>query len=471
MIGFQKNSEISCHMWQSGARIDAMKSALVCVLFLARLFAYGQQPLATPASSYPPPAPLDSATRGGVAENFAQLLADNYAYPEVGVKMADAIREKLKSGAYNKITSPTEFADALQTDARAVSNDLHLRVGFGVRAMPQMQAPSSTEMYTQSLRQNGGISSVQILEGNIGYLALDIQVFQNPVAKDAIASAFAFVHNTDALILDIRGNPGGNGGPELILSYLSEGSPYVASIVHWRKDNLVQQFHTINVGDRSYGSLKPVYVLTSHTTFSAAENLAYEIQSFKRGTIVGETTGGGANPSGGAGLPPLGHGFTAQIPNGYVVNPVTGKNWEGVGVKPNIVVSASQAFGIAWSLAAQRLSESAPPDTFDPQHLAILQALAVAKLDGNSSLSTTQLAGTYLGPNGTPQVTIIEKNGQLLIDQHQPFSAQIPLIPEGGDRYRPATFSAGFSLTFVVKDGQIGVLRSDLRGSMLLGKE
>src|SRR5579863_3519555 len=147
-------------------------------------------------------------------------------------------------------------------------------------------------MLAQSRRQNGGISAVQVLEGNIGYLALDIQVRQDEVAKDAIAAAFAFLHNTDALIIDLRGNPGGNGPAELFLSYLSEGAPYLAGTVHWRKDNRVQEFRTVDLGERSYGAHKPVFVLTSRTTFSAAESLAYEVQSFKRGVVVGETTGG-----------------------------------------------------------------------------------------------------------------------------------------------------------------------------------
>src|SRR5262249_55909340 len=78
---------------------------------------------------------------------------------------------------------------------------------------------------------------------------------------------------------------------------------------------------------------KPVFVLTSPRTFSAAEGLAYAIQTFKRGVIVGETTGGGANPSAGGGAVPLGRGVVANVPTGYVGNPGTGTNLGGVGGK------------------------------------------------------------------------------------------------------------------------------------------
>lgn len=434
-----------------------MKTATLIALTIGCSILSAQQPAT---------APLDAETRAEVGDKFAQLLADEYAYPDLGAKMAAAIRERLKSGAYDKLSSPPEFAAALQADARAVSHDLHLRVGFGGRQMTMRPGPPTAEMIAQSRQQNGGISALQILEGNIGYMALDIQVRQDEIAKKAIAAAFAFLHNTDALILDLRGNPGGNGYAELFLSYLSEGAPFLASTVHWRRDNRVQEFWTTDMGDASYGTKKPVFVLTSRTTFSAAEGLAYEIQSFKRGQIVGETTGGGANPSGGAGLPPLGHGFTVNIPMGYVENPVTGGNWEAVGVKPDIRTAAAEALGKAWAAAAERLRAAAT----DPQRQALLDALSRAKLDGPPALSSGQLAGTYGATSNVVQV-VVNASGTVLLEQQQPYPAEIALTREGGDRYRPAMFSSGFSLIFLSQDGKIELLHSDPRGASVLQKQ
>lgn len=444
-----------------------MKSWALCAV-LGCSVALSQQPSAPPeVRPEGATARLDVATREEVAEKFAQLLADEYAYPDLGAKMATTIRARLKAGAYDNLSSPPEFAAALETDARAVSHDLHLRVGFGVRQMAMRQGPPTPEMAAQSRQQNGGISAVQVLEGNIGYMALNIQVRQDEIATDAIAAAFDFLHNTDALIIDLRGNPGGNGGAELFLSYLSEGAPYLAAAVHWRRDNRVQEFRTLDMGERSYGTHKPVFVLTSRTTFSAAEGLAYEIQSFKRGVIVGETTGGGANPSGGAGLPPLGHGFSVNIPMGYVVNPVTGTNWEGVGVKPDIDVPPAEALARAWSMAADRLKANA----LDPQRRALLDVLSLAKLGGSPGLRSDEIAGTY-GPVGAgAQVTILNKNGRLYLEQHQPYSAEIALIQEDGDRYRPAIFSSGFSMIFISNNGKVELLRADPRGSSILEKQ
>jgi hypothetical protein len=85
----------------------------------------------------------------------------------------------------------------------------------------------------------------------------------------------------------------------------------------------------------------PVYVLTSKNTFSGGEEFAYDIQAFKRGAIIGEVTGGGANPTGPV---DLGHGFRASMPWGRAENPITKMNWEGKGVQPDVRTSASDAF-------------------------------------------------------------------------------------------------------------------------------
>src|ERR1044072_8406622 len=94
----------------------------------------------------------------------------------------------------------------------------------------------------------------------------------------------------------------------------------------------------------------PLYVLTSDYTFSGAEEFTYNMQSRKRATIIGETTGGGANPGG---MFPINDRFGIFIPTGRAINPVTKTNWEGVGVKPEIAVEASHALDTAVALARQ----------------------------------------------------------------------------------------------------------------------
>ncbi len=123
------------------------------------------------------------------------------------------------------------------------------------------------------------------------------------------------------------------------MSYLSEGAPYTVVRIHDRQQGVIET-KTTELGERSYGKKKPVYVLTSVLTFSGGEEFAYDVQAFKRGVIVGQTTGGGANPGG---PHSLGHSFTVFVPMGLVKHPATGTNWEGVGVKPDVPVAPELA--------------------------------------------------------------------------------------------------------------------------------
>jgi C-terminal processing protease CtpA/Prc len=89
-----------------------------------------------------------------------------------------------------------------------------------------------------------------------------------------------------------------------------------------------------------FRAAKPVYVLTSGTTFSGAEQLSFDLQELSRACIVGERTRGGANAREGFVLNPH---LEATISVAEAVSPRTGGNWEGKGVVPDIEVSAHNA--------------------------------------------------------------------------------------------------------------------------------
>ena len=396
---------------------------------------------------------LDSATRKEVVESLARTLSSDYAFESTGHKLAATLRENLSSGHYDSMSSGDELAAALTADLVEVAHDKHLRVTYGDDAMDHGPGATMTpEMREHLFRLNGGIPKIEILPGNIGYLRSN-GFPELEVAQDAIAAAFAFLHHTDALIIDLRTNGGGDPHTvALVMSYLSEGAPYVLNTFHDRHGPSTTDSKSSDLGTLSYGRRKPVFALTAHRTFSGGEELAYDIQSFKRGTIVGEVTGGGANPGGPV---PLGHHFVAFVPSGYPVNPVTKSNWEGVGVKPDISVPADQALNRAQRIALETLTES----TTDASAKAALRSIAAdlesrAVGDGKpavgrpASASPVNVAGQvcphcaewnapqkpfqiygntyYVGPHGLSSILITSDHGHILIDGDLPESA--PLI-------------------------------------------
>ena len=92
-------------------------------------------------------------------------------------------------------------------------------------------------------------------------------------------------------------------------------------------------------------------MLTSHRTFSAGEEFAYNLKALGRATIVGEITGGGAHPTD---FVRASEHWGVMLPTARSINPITKTNWEGVGVVPDVAVPAAEALTKALELATAR---------------------------------------------------------------------------------------------------------------------
>jgi retinol-binding protein 3 len=402
---------------------------------------------------------VDAATRKAVLEELARKLESDYAIPRTATQLAETVRAKQRSGAYRGITCAPELARRLTDDLYAIAHDRHLHVDYSFAPLPpEAPGPPSAEEIRRLRRLNGMIPKLEVLDGNVGYMRVN-GVPPLEAAHDAVAAAFAFLHDTDALIIDDRGNHGGD--PQtvaLYMSYLSEGKPYLVNTFHWRAGGRVEEFRTTELGPLSYGASKPVFVLTSHETFSGGEELAYDVKVEKRGVLVGELTGGGANPGGPV---PLGHQFVVNVPSGQAVNPVTGGSWEGVGVQPDVAVPAAQALSQAHRLAVERLIA----ETEEPMSRSLLEAVAMklesmagAESGESARLPNAQLVGTYAVRVGRgPSVTILEKEARLVL--RLAGAPDVALVLVGGNRYRLEGLPEGYFASFRVKDGKVQLLR------------
>ena len=302
---------------------------------------------------------LDAATRAQVIEKCIAHLRDSYVFPEVGAAMHDAVRQRREKGEYDAIESPAVLAAKLTKDFQEVSRDKHLRVVHSNATPDNAGAADSgrQRLAHEGRNNNFGFARVDRLAGNVGYI--DLRSFSPAsLAADAAAMAMNAVADADALIIDVRQNGGGDGDMvALLISYLVDGElVHVNDFVGRDGSVLHESWTRKDVAGRRFTG-KDVYVLTSSYTFSAAEEFAYDLVNLKRAKLVGETTGGGANP---VTFFELGDRFRISVPTARARNPITQTNWEGVGVHPDLVVPARLALQAAHLEALQKLASHKP---------------------------------------------------------------------------------------------------------------
>jgi retinol-binding protein 3 len=320
---------------------------------------------------------LSAAERITVIEAIVQKVNACYVYPDVAQRMTEAIRVRQANHEYDKVSDPKEFARLLTADLKAVSNDGHLGVEYSIASLKEkaVEEPSAEEIAKFRLtgaRNNYNFRKVEHLDGNIGLVQLDA-FYPADWIKEPASGAMAFMANADAVIIDLRRNHGfAPDGVILIESYFFKDETHVTDQID-RDADKTRQYWTMPIVPGPSLADKDLYILTSHDTFSAGEDFAYNMQAQGRAKIVGENTGGGAH-----GTKPyrLSEHFTISIPFSYSTNPITHSDWEGVGVKPDVEVPADQALLTAHILALRTVLKRA---AVEPERTSAMQRIISEK--------------------------------------------------------------------------------------------
>ena len=336
------------------------------------------QPAPTPPVAAAPASTIDSNVRRDVVAKLSKALRDDYIFPDVGEKAAAKISASLAAGEYDQLSDPNTFAARLSADVAAVAHDKHLRITSMGAPPPSAPGPASGMP-----RSEAGVVRADRLAGGVGYIEV-IGFPPLPAFKPTVDKAMLALRGCRALIIDDRRNGGGSpDAVDYLVSFLvppnrsMEINDIVARVPK-TKDFKRQKFSS-QPTPVSFAKI-PLYVLTSKNTFSGGEEFAYDVQTHKLGKIVGEVTGGGANPTGPV---ELGQGLVASIPWGRAENPITETNWEGRGVQPDVPGAAQNALKVALQelgrKPATEIASASLKQVFAPRSTALPGTEATAR--------------------------------------------------------------------------------------------
>lgn len=386
---------------------------ILCALVLAfSLRAYSQ-------TADKPPV-IDSQLRQRLVENITRELQAKYVAPEKVKDIAASLQTKLRSGGYDKIQDANELASLLTNDLRTASKDLHLFVTYNpaleraLKSAPTLpsvelpELPPTPEQLTKQRESNYDFRKLEIMSGNVGYLELRSFVDLNQ-SKETAAAAMNFLANTDAVIIDLRRNPGGFINLEIFLaSYFYGVDPVeLLSRYHRERDVTVREWTLREVPGKRLQNVD-LYILTSRETGSAGEGFSFILQQRQRAKIVGEQTSGAGY---GNKEFPIGDGFVFYISTFRQFDPRTGRGWQDVGVKPDIAVASERALSTAHFEAVKNLVDKTS-DARRKQQLSWLAGLLQVEAQGAKQISNAVLE-SYAGKYDRGKIVVSLEQGQL----------------------------------------------------------
>ena len=284
-------------------------------------------------------------------DKIAALIKEHYAIERNATAISDALSKSFYEGEFESVTSLDELGKKATEILHTESSDLHFRVSPLKQLQSLNQQDFIEHWFTCSGRDRSsshGLPKADIIEANIGYIKTE-GFFSPELSFPRIDAAMSLLKDTDAIIIDLRSN--GGGKPKTVqyfCSYFFDEKILLNSLI-WRKDKKVDDYWTLKYINGKKIPDIDLYILTSSKTFSAGEEFAYNMQNHhKRSTLIGEQTGGGANPGD---IFIVDNLLEIFIPTGQAFNPKTQTNWEGVGVKPDIEINSEQALTKAIELA------------------------------------------------------------------------------------------------------------------------
>ncbi|AHG88095.1 peptidase S41 [Gemmatirosa kalamazoonensis] len=413
---------------------------------------------------------VDAPTRRDVVDSIGDRLRRYYADADTGRLIAEHLERRAKAGAFDTLTNALRFADVLTRELQVVNGDRHLYVRYapddpGMRPGPEgirmlaraggggrEPSPAAIE---SARRAHWALGRLDVLPGNVGYM--DVRGFASgPGVDDAIVNALRYLDGTDAMIIDLRRNGGGSAeSVNMLLSHFTTADTVASLRVSNRSGQEAFTRYTLARVPGPRRPDVPLFVLTSGVTASAGEDFAFVAKNLGRAKLVGAVTAGAGRNN--AQLD-VGHGFGASISFSRVQDPRTGKEWERVGVQPDVAVDATRALDVAHAMALAAIAERepAPPRK---QLLALLREAVLAQSEPRAV--SPELLASYAGTYASGRIVTLDA-GRLLWSP-RPGALPEPLVP-----LSDSTFAQGaLRIAFERDAGRVARLRLTSPGDVV----
>jgi len=376
-----------------------------------------------PAQTGPAPAAAAPAHKFDPAEVIGEvrkLIAEKYVLPERRPALDEVLAEGLGSGRY-AVRDPALFAERVNADLARVGRDHHLNFKYAPQKVAMMMAPEPggrpgppPGFEAQVRRDNHGVRQLRVLPGNVRYLELAGFDWIGDESAAVLDSAMAFLKGGDAVVIDLRRNGGGAARAvhQLISHFVAADTPLITVYRGGEASRMLKSLPGLStmVG-------KPLYVLTSGATGSAAEEFVGHVAGYKLGEVVGAKTSGAGFMNG---MYAFEEGFELSVSEARTVLASTGKDWERVGIAPTVAAPVETALEVAHVHALRKLAAT------DSARRAELQAMAAgleaARRPGKPAAELAAYAGSY----GDRRIFV--EGGKLWYRQEErPAQAMIPL--------------------------------------------
>jgi hypothetical protein len=361
---------------------------------------------------------ITAAEKKELVETVKRQLERYYVLPDKGKEMGQYLVQRFNAKAYNGISEYRAFVDTIASDIGKVHMDPHMGLFFDPEYVQHIKdeklktarTPGRLEEERSYYRKkNYGFQRVALLPGNIGYMAVSQFAKVTEESKTVIASAFEFIAYSEAVIIDVRSNTGGE--PKMVhelLSYFFD-QPVLASITYDREMDRTSKNYVLQTVKGKKVPGKKLYILTSGNTFSAGEAFAYFMKNLKRATVIGEVTAGAAH-----GQKPfiVNDKVVIHLPFERGVDALTKTDWEGVGVQPDVVVKADKALAKAQEMILETALDTAKDAG---ERFASQWALVAVKAALVPVVLSDALKNEYAGLYGTRNIFI--EDGQLFFQR------------------------------------------------------